>query len=165
MTVDAWWSLLAVLVMIIGLFGVLIPVLPGLLLIWATALVYGFIVGFGALGIGVMVVLTVLVAVSIVTGITLPKKEAEASGASGLSQLAGLAGGVVGFFVIPVVGLIIGALAGVALAEFLAKGNWPEAWTATKGVAKGFGLSAAVDFGLGMLMIGAWSVWAAVVIL
>jgi uncharacterized protein YqgC (DUF456 family) len=37
-------------VMIISLFGLLIPIYPGLTVIWAASLVYGILVGFKALG-------------------------------------------------------------------------------------------------------------------
>ena len=164
MTPDAWWTLLAAIIMVVGLCGVIIPILPGLLLIWITAFVYGFIVGFTPVGIGVMMVLTVLVAISVIKGFVIPKQTATASGASGWSQVGGLVGAIIGFFLIPVIGVLVGALVGVLLVEILLKGNWDEAWTATKGTAKGFGISAVVDLGLGMVMLAAWSVWASTVV-
>jgi hypothetical protein len=60
--------------------------------------------------------------------------------------------------------LVIGALAGLLAVEVLLKGNWDEAWTATIGTAKGFGISALIDLVLGLLMITFWSVWAATVV-
>ncbi|MGH1493469.1 MAG: DUF456 domain-containing protein [Acidimicrobiales bacterium] len=164
MSAEVGWSIAAVVIMVVGLCGVIIPVLPGLALIWGVALIYGFLVGFGAIGISVMVVLTVLLAISIVKGVIIPRRTAAESGASGWSQLGGLVGAVIGFFLIPIVGFIVGALVGVLLAEVLIKGQWDEAWTATKGLAKGFGISALIDLVLGLVMIAAWAGWAASVI-
>ncbi len=158
------WSIIAAVVMVVGLAGVIIPILPGLALIWITALVYGFAVGFGVIGWVVMGVLTVLLALSFIKSMTVPRREAEAAGASGWAQFGGLVGAIIGFFTIPVVGIIVGALLGVLAVEMLLKGNWDDAWTATKGTAKGFGLAVLIDLGLGMAMIAAWSVWAATVV-
>lgn len=164
MSEEFGWTIVAAVIMVIGLCGVVIPILPGLALIWVTALVYGFIVGFGAGGIAVMVVLTALLLVSIVKSVLVPRRTAQEAGASGWSQFGGLVGAIIGFFVIPVVGVIVGALAGVLVVEVALKGNWAEAWTATIATAKGFGLSVLIDVALGLLMIGTWSVWAATII-
>lgn len=164
MSAEFGWSLLAIVVMLVGLCGVIIPVLPGLALIWGVALAYGFIVGFGTPGIAAMVVLTVLLGISIIKGVMIPRRVAADSGASGWSQFGGLVGAIIGFFVIPIVGFIIGALVGVLLVEWLIKNSWDEAWTATKGLAKGFGISALIDLVLGLVMIGVWALWAASVI-
>ena len=165
MSAELGWTILAAVIMVVGLCGVVIPILPGLALIWGTALVYGLIVGFGAGGIAVMVVLTVLLAISMIKSVVVPRRAAQHAGASGWSQFGGLAGAIIGFFVIPVIGVIVGALAGVLLVEVSLKGNWGEAWTATLATAKGFGISALIDLGLGLVMIGTWSAWALTVVL
>jgi uncharacterized protein YqgC (DUF456 family) len=159
-----FWSLLALVVMAVGLVGVLVPVLPGLMLIWSVAVVYGLIVGFGAAGLSAMVVLSLIVVLSVVKSVVLPRRAAAGAGASGWSQFGAVAGGVVGFFLIPVIGVILGALAGMVATEYSLKGNWDDAWTATKATAKGFGISALIDLVLGMVMITAWALWAASVI-
>ncbi|MGB5757870.1 MAG: DUF456 domain-containing protein [Acidimicrobiales bacterium] len=158
------WSVLAAVVMVVGLCGVVIPVVPGLILIWITAAVYGVAVGFDTVGIAVMVLLSGLLVVSVIKGLVIPGRTAARSGASGLAQLAGVAGAVAGFFLIPVIGIVVGALVGVLATEYLVKGDWGEAWTATKGLAKGFGISALIDLGLGLMMITIWSVWAVTVV-
>lgn len=150
--------------MVIGLCGVVIPLLPGLALIWAVALGYGFIVGFGTIGVVVMAILTAALIASIIKGVLVPRKVAADSGASGRAQLGGLIGAVVGFFVIPVIGLIIGALVGVLAVEYLVKGDWDQAKVATVGTAKGFGLSVLIDLVIGFAMIVTWSLWAVVVV-
>ena len=164
MSADAWWTLLAIVVMVVGLAGTVLPLLPGPLLMWSTALVYGLVVGFDLVGVAVMTLITLLVALSFTTGVVLPKRAADRAGASKRSQLGGLVGGVIGFFAIPVIGLVIGALVGVMVVEYQAKGDALEAWVATKGVAKGFGLSALVDLAIGLLIVAAWAGWAITVI-
>ncbi len=159
------WTAAVAAVMVVGLFGVVLPFLPGLFLILAAAVAYGFLVGFSSIAVAVLVAMGILVVISIIKSFIIPSKAAAESGASGWSQFGAVVGGVTGFFIVPVFGLIIGALAGMVLTELAIKGNWDEAWTATKGAAKGFGISALIDLGLGTIMIAAWSVWAATVVL
>lgn len=164
MSAEVGWTILAAIVMIVGLAGVVVPVLPGLMLLWGTALAYGFAVGFETIGLVVMGILSVILAVSIIKGIVLPRREAVASGASTMAQLGGLVGAIAGFFLIPVVGVFVGGLVGILAVEYLNKGNWDDAWRSTKGLAKGLGINVLVDLVLGLTMIGVWSVWAATVV-
>ncbi len=157
---DLAVTLLAGTVMVIGLVGVLVPIIPGLGLIWVAALAHGFVVGWNAFGITVMVVLTVITAASVVVGIVIPRNAAAQSGAAGSSQVFMIVGAIAGFFIIPVFGLPLGALGGVLGAEYLDKGDWHEARRATLATAKGFGWSALVQFAMGFVMIVLWAAWA-----
>jgi uncharacterized protein YqgC (DUF456 family) len=161
---DLAWTALIGLVMVVGLCGVVIPVLPGLTVIWLAALGYGFAVGWGPGGVAVLVVLSLLLGTSLVAGVVVPRRAAAGGGASGLAQLGGVVGAIVGFFLIPVVGVVVGALVGVLAAELAIQRDWTAAWTATRATARGFGVSAAIDLGLGLAMIAVWSAWAATVI-
>lgn len=165
MSEDLLTTLVVAVVMIIGLVGTLVPVLPGLVMMWFVALAYGFSVGFGGVGVTVMVALTMLVLLGFGLGFVLPKRAASGSGATGRSQVVGLIGAVIGFFVIPVIGLVVGALLGILLGEYADKGELRSAWTATLGTAKGFGINALVQFGIGYMMLLLWSVWAVTVVL
>lgn len=164
MSAEVVWTIAAAVVMVVGLCGVIVPIVPGLVMVWVTALIYGFAVGWSGLGVGVMALLTVLLIISLGLSFVVPRKTAAASGASGWSQLGGLVGAVIGFFVIPFVGIIVGALVGVYLVELILKEDSAEAWTATKGLAKGFGISVVIDLAIGIVMLAAWSLWAATVV-
>ena len=161
---ELFWTAVVAVAMVLGLIGTIVPVLPGILLIWGAAVVYGLLIGFTTTGWVVVGILSVLAVMSIIKSIVIPRRAAAQSGASIWAQLGAVFGGMVGFFIIPVLGLVIGALAGLLAVEVLIKGNWDEAWTATIGTAKGFGISALIDLGLGLLMIISWSVWAATVV-
>lgn len=157
---DGAVTVVFALLMVTGLIGVFVPVLPGLLFMLTVAVVYGLVVGFGAGGIAAITIIAVLAACGVVVGFVLPKRAAEAAGAARRSQLFGVFGAVVGFFVIPVVGLPVGALLGLLLGEYLDKRDLGVAWTATVSLARGLGLSALVQFGIGFLMLITWSAWA-----
>jgi len=157
---DGALTVVFALMMVTGLVGVLVPVLPGLLFMFFAALAYGLLVGFGTAGIAAISVIGVLTVAGVTVGFILPKRAADSAGTAQRSQLLGAVGAVIGFFVIPVVGLPIGALLGLLLGEYLDKGDIGVAWTATVELAKGFGLSALVQFGLGFLILLTWSAWA-----
>ena len=113
MAVD---TLLAGLLIAVGLVGVVVPALPGLLLVVAGIAVWavprGDAVGWTVLGVAVAVV-----AVGTVAKYALPGSRLRAAGVPGRTLLAGGVLGIVGFFVVPVVGLVLGFVLGVYLAE------------------------------------------------
>lgn len=154
-------SLLFLVVLLTGLAGTIVPVLPGILLMWAGVIAYGLVAGFDAIAIAVIVAATLLAGISIALGFVLPKQAADAAGASSKSQWAAVAGAIIGFFVIPIVGVIIGAVVGIALAEYGDKGDWGAAWVSTKGVLTGMGLAALAQFGIGVVILFIWLAWAA----
>ncbi len=159
--VEPVLSLVFLVILFTGLAGTIIPVVPGILLMWGAVIGYGFVADFDAIGIAAIVAVTVLAATSVVLGVLLPKKAADAAGASTKSQLAAVFGAIIGFFVIPVVGVIIGAVAGIALAEYGDKNDWGQAWVSTKGVLVGMGLAALSQFAIGVIILFVWLGWAA----
>lgn len=161
---DLWITVIAAIIMIIGMCGTLLPLLPGMILMWVTGLGYGYFVGFGSVGTVVMVILTILLLVSFAAGVLIPKKAADQAGVSWITQLGGVAGAIIGFFVIPVVGVVVGGLAGVLLIEYLDHDDLPAAWASTKQVALGVGIAALAQFALGIVAMFAWSGWALTVV-
>ena len=109
-------ELLVLLVMLVGLVGVVVPVLPGLLLVWAAGVAWAWI-GGGAAAWAVAGVLTVLLVAGTVVKYALPARSATGTGAPRSTLVAGAAGALVGFFVIPVVGVVVGGVGAVYLAE------------------------------------------------
>ena len=53
-------NLLILLGMLVSLGGLIVPVFPGLIVIWALALLYGIISGFGTLGAVLFIIITAL---------------------------------------------------------------------------------------------------------
>lgn len=147
------------LVMVAGLMGTVVPIWPGLVVIWVAGLVYGLVAGFGTAGTVAFGAMTVLALVGTIAKFALPHRGGAARGAPTSSLLAGGAGAIVGLVVIPVLGLPIGAVAGVWLAETARLRDARAAWQVTVGVLIGFGLGALAEFCLGTVMIGCWVAW------
>ena len=151
-------------VLLIGLLGTVVPFLPGILLMWGAVIAYGFLVGFGPVGVIAVVGATLLSIAAVAIGFVVPARLADESGAAGKSQVAAIIGGIIGFFVIPVIGFIVGALGGIAISEYLDKGDPDLARQSTIAVAKGFGVSALAQIAAGFLILTVWALWAATVV-
>lgn len=146
--------------MVVGVIGTLVPVLPGILLVWAAALVYGIVAGFGATGWVAFGIITALAIAGTAAGFLLPARAAGGAGAPRSSLLAGAALGIAGFFVIPVVGVAIGAALGIFLAERVRTGDAGAARAATVATLKGYGAGALAQLVVAVGMFGTWIVWA-----
>ena len=146
--------------MVISLFAMLIPGVPGPLLIWAEALVFGLIVGFNWLAWLMMVLLTILMIFGSVIDNIITAKKAYDSGASTLSIIVGIIAGILGaIFWTPIGGLLTAPL-GVLAAEYWRLRSLRGAAKSTQGWLVGLGWSFFLRFLTGMAMIGLWLIWA-----
>lgn len=73
-------------------------------------------------------------------------------------MLVGAALGIVGFFVIPVVGLFLGFILGVYVMERIRLGAHEHAWRATVAAIKASGLTILVELSFALLITGTWVV-------
>ncbi|WP_432562159.1 DUF456 domain-containing protein [Kineococcus sp. SYSU DK003] len=142
----------------VGLVGIVVPVLPGTVLIAAATLVWALFEGGQAwLWFSAAVV---LMAAGQVAMYLLPGRRMTRAGIRRTTLLLGALLGVVGFFVIPVVGLPIGFVLGVFLGELLGVskvGNRASAaWRSTVVALKNVGLSVAIEAGAALLATVVW---------
>jgi uncharacterized protein YqgC (DUF456 family) len=151
-------QLLVAFAMAVGLAGVLVPVLPGLLLVWGAGLVWTIADGGGPVRWAVFGVLTALFVGATVAKYVLPARSAAAQGAPKTTLLAGAAGAMVGFFVIPVIGALIGVVVGIYLAEYARLRVPREALVATRAALIAIGIGVLIELGVGVLMVLTWLV-------
>jgi len=153
--VDSAGLVLVGLAIAIGLVGVVLPILPGLLLVWAAVLVWALVEG-GALAWTVFAFATILVAASQVMKYLLPGRRLQAAGVPTRSMVVGGVLGVIGFFVVPVVGLLLGFVLGVYVAERVRLGTHGGAWGSTVHAIKAAGLSIAIELAAGLVVAASW---------
>jgi hypothetical protein len=146
---------LVALVIAIGLIGIVVPLLPGILLVYAAILVWA-LVEHNVTSWVTLAVVTVLIGATTLTKYMWPMKRMRAADVGTLTLLAGAVLGIVGFFVIPVVGLVIGFVLGVYLAELANRRDQRIAWVSTKHALKGVALSVGVELAGGLLATMAW---------
>lgn len=147
--------ILVALAIAIGLAGILVPLLPGTLLVWAAIAVWAFVVGTTASWV-VLGVVTAVLGAGVLIKYLWPVKRMRAADVSGWTMLAGAVLGIIGFFVIPVAGLIVGFVLGVYLAELAHRRDQRRAWASTVHAVKGAALSVGVELAAGVLAAGVW---------
>jgi uncharacterized protein YqgC (DUF456 family) len=147
-------EVLVALVIAVGLVGILVPVLPGSVLVVGGVLVWSWSVG-GVTAWVVFAVVAALVAAGVVVKYVVPGRRLQVAGVPASTQWIGAALGVVGFFVVPVVGVFLGFVLGVYLAELRRVGRadaWPSTWHALKAV----GLSILIELGAALAATAVW---------
>lgn len=149
---------LVALAMLIGVVGTVVPLVPGLGLIAAAAIVYGVAEGFGVAGWISIALIVALALAGTAAGYVLPKRAAGAAGAARSSLLIGAAGAIAGFFLVPVIGLPLGGALGIYMGERSRTGAHDPAWNATLATLKGFGVGALVQFAAAIVMVATWIV-------
>jgi uncharacterized protein YqgC (DUF456 family) len=144
---------LTLVAMLVGLIGIVLPVIPGTIIIFLAALLYAVFDGFQAVGWPTLVVLGLMTVVATTADIWASSFGAKVGGASGWSVVVGLVAGLVGFIVFSLPGAIIAAILGVLLTEILRLGDWRQALKAGGGWALGWALATVAQLGLGLAMV------------
>lgn len=141
----------------VGLVGVVVPFLPGAFLVLGAILVWAVVeqsttawVAFG--------IAAVITVVAQVLKYAVPGRQLRAHGIPTLTLTWGAVLGVVGFFVVPVVGLPLGFVLGVYLAELKRRSDGVEAWRATVLALKAVGWSMLIEFAGALLAAVTWAV-------
>lgn len=119
------------LLILVGLVGIVVPVLPGLVLVLAGVLVWALMEG-SALGWGIFAVSLVVTVVGYVLQYTVPGRRMRERGVSSSTLFLAVVLGIVGFFVIPVVGAIVGFVLGIFVVELGRSRDRTQAWARTK---------------------------------
>lgn len=119
------------LLIVVGLVGIVVPVLPGLLLVLGGVLLWALMEGgpvaWGIFGASLLVAVT-----GYVLQYTLPGRRMRERGVSGSTLAIAVVCGIIGFFVVPVVGAIIGFVLGIFVVELGRSRDRVQAWEHTK---------------------------------
>lgn len=151
-------DLLVGLVILVGLAGIVVPLLPGSMLILGAVLVWTVMEGTRTAWM-VFALVTTLLVVGAVVKYVVPGRGLKTAGVPTRSIMLGGILGIVGFFVVPVVGLVIGFLLGVYLSETRRVGR-NLAWPSTVAAVKAVGLSVLVELVAALFATGVWVVGA-----
>jgi uncharacterized protein len=151
---------ITLIIMAVGLFGLIVPVFPGITVIWLAALGYGVVTGFTPLAWVLLAVITVLLFIGVTIDNVLMGTKARKEGAAWSSLALGWLAGILGTVFLPPLGGIITAPLVVLLLEYLRQRDFNKALASLRGLAIGWGASFVVRFFIGLAMIGLWLVWA-----
>ena len=155
---------LTLFVLLIGLFGLIIPVFPGLTVMWLATLVYAFLqqtagrmTGWGWFAFAVITIL--MIGGNVVDNIIITAKMRDKFIPWSSILIAFAAGIIASIFFTPLTGLLAAPL-GLFLAELRRLKNQNEAWESTKAYMIGWGWAFGARFIIGLVMIGSWMLWA-----
>jgi len=154
--VSPWLEVAVALVMVVGLVGVVVPVLPGLLISWLAVVAWAVLDGGGVVRWSAVVVVGLTAGAGYLVAVVAPGRRTADAGAPDWVLLVGVVGMVAGFFVLPVVGAVVGGVLAVWLAELTRTRDPRAAWVVTVETVKGFGIAVLVQLAAGLLMIGEW---------
>ncbi len=163
---------LTLVLMVVGLLGSVLPGLPGVTLIFLSALVYALLTDFRTVGAAVLVALFIFAALALVIDFVATSYGARRFGASNWGTLGGaivgIAGALIGLLFLGIgslFGLILGTIAGVFLGEYLKRtrrgrqepgstgSDWRRASHAAGGVLVGYLASAVIQGLLGLASV------------
>jgi uncharacterized protein len=161
---------LTLVLMFVGLLGSVLPGLPGVPLIFLSALLYAILTDFQTVGVAVLIVLFVFAAIALVADFVATSYGARRFGASNWGTVGGavggIAGAVIGLLFLGIgslLGLILGTIAGVFLGEYFKRkghresgpqgSDWRRASHAVGGVLVGYLASAVIQGLLGLASV------------
>jgi uncharacterized protein YqgC (DUF456 family) len=149
--------------MLIGLVGLVVPVFPGLIVMWLADLVYVLIQNAAGqmdwIGWMVFTLLTILMLIGAVIDNIIITQRMRGHSISwisiGVSYVAGI---IASLFLTPLLGLIASPL-GLFLAELVHYRNAKKAFDSAKTYMIAWSWTFVARFGIGVVMIAVWIVW------
>lgn len=151
---DELGELAVGLIIVVSLFGVILPVLPGLALEVGVILVWAFVKG-GAVAWGVAIAAVVIAAIGTYVKYVVPKRRLNEAGIPNRTLLLATAAAVAGLFVIPVIGAPIAFVATIYLSERSRVGR-EQAWPATRSSLGAVATSVGIELAAGLLIAAVW---------
>ena len=161
-SINIFFTIIIGVALIAAMAGTIFPVFPGVGLAWAAAVAFGFLAEWSTLSIIFVVVISFVAGLALWLGLVVPKRSTDATGASPQAGWVAVVGGIVGAFLIPIVGFFVGGAVGVYVWESRRGDSRQDAWTATKGTLKGFGIATLIQIAAVTVISGLWMVWAGI---
>lgn len=153
MTVTVLFWVLAVVLVVAGLLGLVLPALPGAPLLFAGLFVAALAEDFAYAGTGTLVALGVMAVLTYAIDFAATALGAKRFGASRRAVIGAVIGGVVGlFFGLP--GILLGPFVGAVIGDLSVRRNIEAATRAGVGASLGLALAAAGKFAMGFAMVG-----------
>ena len=146
--------ILAMIIMLIGLAGTIIPMLPGLPVMWLGAFIYALFTGFEKVGWTFLGIFAGLTAVTTLLDYVANLYGAKKMGATRWGVLGAFLGMLIGLFTGGLIGLLLGSFLGAILGEILRGRKGSQALKAGVGTFLGFLGGTLLKFVIGCAMIG-----------
>jgi Uncharacterized protein conserved in bacteria len=156
---DILGWILIVALFVVGMAGTIYPILPGALAIYAAFFVYGWFFSFGDFNVWFWIIQTLIVVVLFVADYAVSAWGVKRFGGSKASIWGSTIGIIIGPFVIPGFGLIVGPFAGAVIGELLTGVSFERSLKVGWGSLVGLFTSVVVKVLLQLLMIVLFILW------
>lgn len=139
-----------------GILGTIVPVLPGVLLCWTSVLVWAIFAGEGTGRWVVLGIATLVAIIGLLVQYGWPGRRMKQAGVPNRTLVIGGLSGILGFFLLPFLGLVIGFVAGVWIAEQIRLKEAGPAWESTKHALKAAGIYVLIELASAMTIGAVW---------
>jgi len=156
---NIFWIIITLIVMTIGLFGTIVPALPGIPLIYTSFLLYGFISEWKYYGVGAIIVWGIVTGILIFFDLYIGSLGAQKYGGSKFGIFGAFVGGIAGVIFFSFPGLIAGPFIGAVAGELIAGRTRDEAFKAGWGTLVGFLAGSLCKMAVGIVMILTFLRW------
>lgn len=150
MSLQILVTVLVALAYVVGLCGIVLPVLPGTITIIIATLIWAIVTGSWTSWVA-FAIIAVLGIAGMTTSYVLTGRRLQRHEVPTWPILVGIASGIVGIFVIPFLGLPIGFLAGLYVSEAVRLKDWKRGLSSAWVAIKALGIGIAIEFTLAML--------------
>ena len=145
-------------IMLVGLAGTILPVLPGIVIIYFGYFLYGVLTSWRVYGAGTMVLWGAVTAATLVLDLVAPMLGARRFRSSILGMWGSLAGTLIGLILFGLPGLVAGTFVGAVVGELMARRSTLEALKCGKAALIGLLAGSLLKVVVGLIMVGAF-VW------
>lgn len=128
---------LAIILMLVGVAGTILPVLPGVLLVFLAAAAYGWYEGFHVISAYYLIILAGLTLLSVLVHYLSAVWGSRRYGSSKYGSWGAIIGLLVGMFILPPLGIFIGAFVGALVGEYITRNDWDQSLRAGIGTIVG----------------------------
>ncbi len=148
-------AVLSALIMIVGLIGIVVPVLPGLFFVWLGVLLWS-INETSATGWGVLLGATALAGLGVLLQFLIPGQRMRRAGVRTSTLVVGVVFAVILGIIIPVVGAFVGFPLGIYVLQRMRRHDHRRAWDSTVHALKAVGLNIVIELATALIIIAIW---------
>ncbi len=155
---NTFYFAISLIIMLAGLAGTVLPVLPGTVLIYLGYFLYGLLTSWADYGAGTMILWGVVTAGVLFLEHYGAFLGARRSGSSILGIWGSFVGAILGMILFSLAGLIVGTFAGAVVGELIAGRPAGQALKSGKGALIGFLAGSLLKVVVGLIMVGTF-IW------
>jgi uncharacterized protein len=150
---TTWWWVLAIALIVIGVIGTFLPILPGAALVFAGMLLAAWIDHFTRIGWITLTILGFLTVLVFVVDIVAGYLGAKRVGASRLALLGAAVGTIIGLF-FGIVGIVVAPFIGAVVGELITRGQLEGAARVGFATWLGMAVGALAKIAIVLAMVG-----------